>query len=71
MFNNIIFFIISYDIWFYTSHIILHNIYFYKNIHRIHHSINNESINYTMVYSMNILLKDLFKELDFYFHYFL
>jgi lathosterol oxidase len=51
MFNNIIFLILSYDIWFYISHIILHNIYFYKNIHRIHHSIKYENINYKDTYT--------------------
>ena len=50
MFNSIIFFILSYDIWFYISHIILHNIYFYKNIHRFHHSINYETIDYKDTY---------------------
>ena len=50
MFNSIIFFILSYDIWYYVSHIILHNIYFYKNIHRFHHSINYENINYKDTY---------------------
>ena len=29
--------IICYDIWFYFSHIILHNPIMYYNIHRIHH----------------------------------
>jgi lathosterol oxidase len=50
MFNSIIFFIFSYDIWFYISHIFLHNIFLYKNIHRIHHSINYENINYKDTY---------------------
>ncbi len=45
-----LFYILSYDVWFYLSHIILHNPYFYKIIHRIHHSTDHSIIQYTDTY---------------------
>lgn len=41
--------ILSYDIWFYISHIILHTNKFYY-IHKYHHSIKYDDINYTDTY---------------------
>ena len=38
--------IISYDIWFYLSHIILH-MNFIKKIHKIHHSTNYKKLKFT------------------------
>jgi len=35
-----LFYIISYDVWFYISHIFLHQVYLYKTIHKYHHQIN-------------------------------
>ena len=46
MLLHIIFYILSYDIWFYISHVILHN-KLYKTIHKIHHIIDYK----TMIYS--------------------
>jgi lathosterol oxidase len=43
--------IISYDVWFYLSHIILHNIHFYKTIHREHHRNNHDDITYRDTYA--------------------
>jgi len=37
--------ILSYDVWFYISHIILHK-YFYSSIHHIHHSSNYKELRY-------------------------
>lgn len=47
---NILFFVVSYDIWFYVSHVFLHNTYFYKKIHKIHHNINYEKLKYSDAY---------------------
>jgi len=38
---NILLSILSYDIWFYISHLILHTNYFYNRIHYVHHAIKN------------------------------
>jgi len=38
---NIILSILSYDIWFYISHLLLHTKYLYKYIHYKHHTIKN------------------------------
>lgn len=38
---NILLSIVSYDIWFYISHLILHTNYFYSRIHYVHHAIKN------------------------------
>ena len=48
MYYDIFIFIISYDIWFYVSHIILHK-YLY-NIHNIHHSVNSNNMTYLDTY---------------------
>ena len=47
---HILFFVVSYDIWFYLSHIILHNKNFYKLIHKKHHSIDYNIINFKDAY---------------------
>ena len=47
---HIFFFVVSYDIWFYLSHIILHNKNFYKLIHKKHHSIDYNIINFKDAY---------------------
>jgi len=47
---NTIFFILSYDIWFYLSHIILHNKTFYKIIHKEHHNVDYKIINFRDTY---------------------
>jgi sterol desaturase/sphingolipid hydroxylase (fatty acid hydroxylase superfamily) len=50
MFIDILFFIVSYDIWFYFSHLILHNKYVYKIIHREHHKTDYKTIVFTDTY---------------------
>ena len=55
MINNILFFIASYDIWFYISHIFLHNKYFYKKIHYEHHMTNYKIINFKNTYTGHFL----------------
>jgi len=37
-------YILSYDIWFYLSHICLHRIYLYKTIHKYHHQIDYKTM---------------------------
>jgi sterol desaturase/sphingolipid hydroxylase (fatty acid hydroxylase superfamily) len=48
---SIIFYVISYDIWFYVSHVILHNKLFYKKIHKDHHNIDYKIINFKDAYT--------------------
>jgi len=43
-------FILSYDLWFYVSHLILHTTYFYKKIHREHHHIDHRRMIFTDTY---------------------
>ena len=50
MIIHIFFYIVSYDIWFYISHIILHNKYLYKIIHREHHKTDYKIIKYKDTY---------------------
>lgn len=38
MLSEFVFYVISHDIWFYLSHILLHKIRLLKEIHRIHHT---------------------------------
>jgi lathosterol oxidase len=42
----IFFHILSYDIWFYISHIALHQPYLYRTIHRIHHDVAYEEMTF-------------------------
>lgn len=44
-------YILSYDIWFYISHVILHNPILYKTIHKEHHSVNYKLMTYIHTYS--------------------
>lgn len=73
---NIIFYIVSYDIWFYISHLILHTDYFYKTIHKYHHASNYKTMNYKDTYiahyletplqSLGLLVPILFIKFDIY-----
>ena len=47
---HIFLFILSYDVWFYLSHLILHNKTVYKIIHKYHHSIDHNIIKYKDTY---------------------
>jgi lathosterol oxidase len=42
--------IVSYDIWFYISHIILHQSDCYKAIHKEHHAVDYKKMNYMDTY---------------------
>lgn len=43
-------YVCSYDLWYYISHIGLHNIYFYTKIHKYHHSVNPTTMTYRDTY---------------------
>ena len=43
-------YIVSYDIWFYLSHVMLHYPSIYKHIHKIHHSIDYKTMHYQETY---------------------
>jgi lathosterol oxidase len=43
-------YIISYDIWFYISHILLHKVHCLKLIHKKHHELNYQTIRYSDTY---------------------
>jgi sterol desaturase/sphingolipid hydroxylase (fatty acid hydroxylase superfamily) len=45
---HIVLSILSYDIWFYLSHIFLHRVLF--DLHRIHHAANAEELRWTDTY---------------------
>jgi Delta7-sterol 5-desaturase len=46
--------ILSYDIWFYITHLLLHHRYLYF-IHKIHHSTNYKTITYKDAHNSHIL----------------
>ena len=48
-------YIISYDVWFYISHMGLHHVYFYKHIHKHHHLIEYTTMTYTDTYVGHLL----------------
>jgi lathosterol oxidase len=48
-------YIISYDIWFYISHIILHNKSLYKIIHKEHHNIDYKKMVFMDAYTGHLL----------------
>lgn len=48
-------FVVSYDIWFYFSHILLHNIHLYKLIHKYHHQKDYSILQFTDNYVGHIL----------------
>jgi lathosterol oxidase len=52
---NIFCHIICYDIWFYLSHIILHQPFFYYNIHKIHHKKSYLQLNYKDTHEAHII----------------
>ena len=43
-------YIVSYDIWFFLSHIGLHHIYLYTKIHKHHHSVDYTTMTYLDTY---------------------
>jgi sterol desaturase/sphingolipid hydroxylase (fatty acid hydroxylase superfamily) len=43
-------FVLGYDVWFYLSHVFLHQAALYKRIHHVHHSVNPKTINYHDTY---------------------
>jgi lathosterol oxidase len=52
---NIFFYMISYDIWFYFSHVFLHYKNIYKIIHKKHHTIDYNIINFKDTYVSHII----------------
>jgi lathosterol oxidase len=46
----IVMIVLGYDVWFYTSHLILHMPWFYKNIHKEHHSLIPKKMTFTDAY---------------------
>jgi sterol desaturase/sphingolipid hydroxylase (fatty acid hydroxylase superfamily) len=55
MIAHTLFYIFSYDIWFYISHVILHNRRLYATIHKIHHNTNTETMRYSDTYVAHYL----------------
>ena len=51
----LILYILSYDIWFYISHIILHQPNFYRTIHKVHHSVESSTLRYKDTYISHLL----------------
>ena len=49
-FFEICWYIVSYDLWFYISHIGLHHMYIYKMIHKHHHSVDYNTMTYKDTY---------------------
>jgi lathosterol oxidase len=43
-------FIVSYDIWFYFSHLLLHNIPYLKKLHSLHHTTFYKELTFTDAY---------------------
>ena len=43
-------FVLSYDLWFYVSHRLLHTSYGYAFIHKYHHAVNAKTIRYSDTY---------------------
>ena len=43
-------YIFSYDVWFYVSHVILHQYNMYKKIHKYHHSVEYSIMTYPDTY---------------------
>ena len=67
MFFNSIIIILSYDIWFYISHMILHTNQFY-HIHKIHHSKKYDNLEYLDTYNSHIY-EILFQGISVFFPY--
>lgn len=51
---HFLFFVLSYDLWFYISHRFLHTPMGYKWIHRYHHSVEAKKLNYSDTYVAHI-----------------
>lgn len=51
----ILFIIFSYDVWFYFSHILLHQPFLYHKIHKYHHSIDYKQLRFINAYTGHIL----------------
>ena len=48
--DKILFYILSYDVWFYLSHLLLHTKYGYAWIHKHHHAVNYKTMRYSDAY---------------------
>ena len=49
------FYILSYDVWFYLSHLLLHTKYGYAWIHKHHHAVNYKTMGYKDTYAGHVL----------------
>ena len=56
---NFILSILSFDIWFYAMHYALHNVYLYSKIHRIHHQIGYNELDFSNSYTSHIIEKPI------------
>ena len=63
---NIFFSILSYDIWFYASHIVLHK--YMWNIHSVHHSTNPDQLRWSDAY-VSHPVEDFFQGVGMFFPY--
>lgn len=59
MIFDIILSVLSFDIWFYVFHYALHNVYLYSKIHKIHHQIGYDDLNFTNSLTSHIIEKPL------------
>jgi lathosterol oxidase len=50
LYQEFIVFVVSYDVWFYISHVFLHHPYWYTKIHRKHHSVNPGTMTFADTY---------------------
>ena len=48
-------FVLSYDLWFYASHRLLHTPYGYALIHKHHHAVNAHTLHYSETYTAHFL----------------
>ena len=53
--DKILFYILSYDVWFYFSHLLLHTKYGYAWIHKHHHAVNYRTMRYSDAYVGHML----------------
>ena len=55
MLYKFLYFVLSYDIWFYFSHMFLHTNFMYMFIHRRHHEVDHKTLRYTDTYIAHII----------------
>lgn len=55
MLTEFIFYIFSYDIWFYISHLLLHTKHGYRLIHKHHHAVDYDTMNWKDTYVSHVV----------------